>query len=576
MIIYLELIYEILITHSFSIISLIYAVILTILINFIKNKKIKLIIYIMILILFLIYFIYYNLMGNSLNITNIINSFKAFEFKGMLLSKLSIIKLLLFMFAIFIMYFEIKYMPKNNKIINIVGVLCIIVYFMIILLDKDGLDSKYNLYFKVNNNSSSVKEFGLLTSIKLDVLKKIFNLKDNYKVNIDSACVNDEMCEISEYLSKKDETTNNEYTGIFKDKNLIVFLAESFYPVGVSKELTPTLYKLVHDGFEFNNYYTPTYLVSTADSQFALDTSLMPSEAHWSMSTYTDNYFPYSYPNVFKNYKAYSYHNYDYDYYSRDKYMQNMGYNYLACNNGLEKLMNCNNFQNSDLEMVQSTISDYINDEKFVVYYTTMSGHANYNKDSAMVKKNYDLVKDLPYSDIVKYYIATQIELDRALEYLLNELNKQNKLDETVILLSGDHPPYTLTTDNINEVLDENKEDTFNYYKSNLIIYNNKVKYTNIEKDCSTLDILPTMLNLFGIEYDARLLMGTDIFSDKNGIVIFSNRSFIYNGIKYNSTNNYVNKKISNEDLEDIKNKIYEIYRYSRLILENDYYKYLK
>lgn len=574
--IYLDLTYSLLTTGKVSILGILYSVVIMIIINFIKNKKVKGFIYGLIMIVYLIYFIYFNLMGNHLSIINILNGMGAIEFKSLLLNKIDYLKILVILLSVVIMYFEIRYLPKNNKILISIGVICLCLYYSIIFIDNKGVDSSYSLYFKVNNNSEAVKKFGLLTSIKLDVFKKVFDFKESYgrvKYNLD-ACDNDEVCEISEYLQSREVIEENKYTGLFEGKNLIIFLAESFYPLGVDKDITPTLYKLVYDGFEFSNYYTPVYMVSTADSQFVLDTSLMPSEANWSMPTYINNYYPYSYPHVLKGYKAYAYHNYDYDYYSRNLYMKNMGYTYVGCGNGLEEKMNCNNFQNSDLEMVEATVDDYIKDDKFVVYYTTMSGHANYDNTSAMVKKNYSVVKDLPYSRKVKNYMATQVELDKALEYLIKRLEEENKLEDTVILLSGDHSPYTLSIDNINEVLEV--EENFTYYKSNLIIYNSEVEHKKIEKNCSTLDVLPTMLNLFRVDYDTRLLMGTDIFSKNEGIVIFNNRSFIYGDVKYNSVENKLNKNISYEKLETLKEDIYYKYRYSRLILENDYYKILK
>lgn len=572
MILYLELIYSIFTQNRISIISIFYSIVITILINLIKNKKVKGIIYGLIIIIFIIYFSYYNLMGNDLSIINIINSYKAVKFSSMFLNKINYIKVIILLLSGVIGYFEIKYI-NINKIVLLIGVICLIVYYSVILIDNNEIESSYSLYFKVNNNTSSVSKFGLLTSIKLDVFKKVINFKESYRSTYDlsKVCNNDIECEISNYLESKSSISTNEYTGIFEGKNLIIFLAESFYPIGVSKEITPTLYKLIHSGFEFTDYYTPVYTVSTADSQFLLDTSLMPSEANWSMKTYTNNYYPYSYPNVLKGYFAYAYHNYEYDYYNRNLYMENMGYKYMGCGNGLEERINCNDYQNSDLDMVKETVNDYIKEDKFVVYYTTMSGHANYNNDRPIVKKNYEIVKDLPYSRIVKNYIATQVELDRALEYLIERLEEEGKLSDTVILLSGDHPPYTLSLDNINEVVEV--ESNFTYYRSNLIIYNSEVEYEKIDKSCSTMDVLPTMLNLFGIDYDTRILMGTDIFSEEEGIVIYNNRSFIYDGIKYNSVDNNINKNISYDELENIKEKIYEMYRYSRLILENDYYK---
>lgn len=579
MIIYLEILYSLLTNNTISIISVISAVILTIIIHFIKSSKIKTIILLFIYLIFIIYFIYFNLFGNNLNISIILNAHQAIKFGSLLINKINILEILLFSISLVILYFEIKFYKKNNRISIISLIVLIILYYGLIFTDNKAIYSNYNLYFKIQNNNENVKSFGLLISIKLDVFKTIFNFKDSYITNyeLSKICNNDEICEISNYLGKKEQHKLNDYTGIFEGKNLIIFLAESFYPIGVDEEITPTLYKLVHEGFEFSNYYTPTYLVATADSQYILDTSLLPSEAVWTMESSVNNNFIYNYPHVLNDYKTYSYHNYDYDYYDRDKYMENMGYDvYLACGNGLEERMDCTKGQNSDLEMIQATIDDYINEDNFLVYYTTMSGHANYDSNSPMVVKNYDAVKNLPYSENVKNYIATQVELDKALEYLVDTLKEKGKLEDTVILLSGDHPPYTLDLSSVANESNNEMENVFSYYKSNLIIYNSTIEHQTIDKTCSTLDVLPTMLNLFGIKYDSRLLMGTDIFSEDEGIVIFNNRSFIYNNVYYNrTTNNFYKGSLDSTELEQVQEKIYEMYHYSRLILETDYYNYI-
>ena len=178
--------------------------------------------------------------------------------------------------------------------------------------------------------------------------------------------------------------------------------------------------------------------------------SLLPANNTTSMKDSVNNYFIYSYPHVL-NYKSFSYHNYEYNYYDRDKYMKNMGYQtYLACGNGLEKRIDCS--RQSDYDMISSTVSDYIDLDNFLVYYTTMSGHANYDDTRYSIKKNKYLVEDLPYSEIVKNYMASQIELDKALEYLVNALKEKNKLEDTVIVLAGDHPPYTLSESELKEM----------------------------------------------------------------------------------------------------------------------------
>lgn len=211
----------------------------------------------------------------------------------------------------------------------------------------------------------NVKNFGLITTIRLDAQRKIFGFNEKnlyfYKnengdnvvldtskyniINIDFDSLinqeeNEEIREVYEYLSKQSPSNKNEYTGIFEGKNLIVFVAESFSNLAIREDITPTLYKMANQGFQFKNFYTPLFPVSTADGEYLVDTSLIPAEGIWSIENVDGKTFPYTYPNALEQfeYKSYAYHNYDYKYYKRDKYFKTMGYDiYLGEGNRLRK-----------------------------------------------------------------------------------------------------------------------------------------------------------------------------------------------------------------------------------------------
>ena len=291
---------------------------------------------------------------------------------------------------------------------------------------------------------------------------------------------------------------------------------------------------------------------------------------------------PYSYANAFERlgYTSNAYHNHTATYYERDKYINTMGYNsYLAVGTGLEERMETSLWPNSDYEMIDVTTDDYINNDKFLAYYMTVSGHLNYTKiGNCMVDRNWDLVKDLPYSDKAKSYIAANIELDKAVGELIKNLEEAGKLEDTVIVISGDHYPYGLTLDEINELSTYKRDDTFEKYRMPLLIWSGSMKEPiKVEKIGSSLDILPTVLNLFGIEYDSRLLIGRDILSDTDPLVIFSDRSFITDKGRYNAiTGQFIQNEgteIQEGYVEKTNKIIYQKYQMSRLILENDYYR---
>ena len=344
--------------------------------------------------------------------------------------------------------------------------------------------------------------------------------------------------------------------------------------MAVKKDITPSLYKLFNEGYTFDNFYNPLFPVSTADGQYLTDISLFPSDASHSLVNSNKNYIPYSLAHMFDkdSYKTFSYHNYKYDYYERDKYYPNMGFNiYKGIGNGLNM-----DDTRSDYDLVKSSIDEYINEDKFFTYYLTISGHAPYNKDNKMSIKNLDKLDKYDYSTNVKYYLSTQIELDNMIGLLFDRLKENNKLDDTVIVLVPDHVPYGLSIDEMNELSNEDRNDEFYKYKSNLVIYNKDInKYKSNDNYCSNIDILPTMLNLYGFDFDSRLFIGRDILSNNDGVVVFGNRNIVTKNYRYSNMKDSIYGDISNKDIDILKNEVYMKYRISRLILENNYYNYL-
>ena len=483
-------------------------------------------------------------------------------------------------------------------IIQLIALLCVN------FINTDDMYSNKNLYYNIHVPKVTANRMGLLTTMRLDLQRFIFGFEEKLSVETSTTPIEEEensynvtyidfdkliqneenntIKEMHKYFSSQEASKKNKYTGMFKDKNLIVLVGESFSSLAIREDLTPNLYKLYKEGFQFDNFYTPIFPVSTADGEYITDTSLIPKEGVWSFLRVAGNYMPYSYANVFEKqgYSSNAYHNHTATYYERDKYIETMGYNsYLAVGTGLEDRMDTSNWPNSDYEMVKTTVNDYINNEKFMAYYMTVSGHMNYTKiGNMMVYRNWDQVKDLPYSNKAKGYLAANIELDKAVGELLSRLEQAGKLEDTVIVISGDHYPYGLTLGEINELSTFERDDKFEKFRMPFLIWSGSMKGPiKVEKIGSSLDVLPTVLNLFGAEFDSRLLMGRDILSDSDPIVIFSDRSFITDKGRYNSlTEQFTpNEGVTVEEgyVDKINTIIYKKYQMSRLILENDYYR---
>ena len=623
--IYLELIFKYFVGFKLFENSLIfifvYAIFLSLLIllifSFINEEKYakyyKIILYIL-GIYFSTQLCIYKLFGfffemHSLSGANQLINFTSESFGQIIRNFLGII--MLFMPFIINIFLDIKYKKvKSDEAISIFFIDLLVVFVLIMCLFSLRINnvSYYEAIGKNNNYTLSINKLGVSGSFGLDSLKLIINyepplqikkeevkereieIKDyGYNVlDIDfeklaNETEDNEIKDLDLYFANQKGSLKNDYTSLFKDKNLIYIMAESFNEIAVNKELTPTLYSLIHDAFYFENYYSPD-VYSTIGGEFQELTGLYFVPTSLGIWKQGENYFPLGLGNVFKNegYHTYAYHNNNYYFQNRDAYLKAIGFdNFKACGNGLEEKIGCKWLQ-SDLEMFEKTIDEYINDEKFMVFYATVSGHGPYDDSNAYSVKYRDLVIEKlgnNYSESVINYVASQIELENALSHLVNKLKSKNKLDDTVIVLAADHHPYFLSDNEMNELSDIYRDNTFGIYHSNLIIYNPTIKKETISKYCGTTDILPTVYNLFGIPYDSRLFTGKDIFSNGTGYVIFSDHSWLSDYASYDSSiskfNSFNKINITDKDKEDLYNAVSNKISIAREIISKDYYRHI-
>ena len=478
---------------------------------------------------------------------------------------------------------------------------------------RDKAFSAYRTFTNVNTSTdSSYKKIGMLATTAQELRYMLFsgsgsimitpsslNMSDvprtyssnSYNVieSIDFTALADStdsdiLKATDEYLSNATPTRKNNYTGLLKDYNLITICAESFCPWFISEELTPTLYKLSHTGILFENYYG-TFQSVTTNGEYTMCMGLYPdmsrTKTDSSFNVAGTNYLPFCLGNALKGmgYQAWGYHDYIGDFYNRNITHANMGYTFKAADSGLAMKID---WPSSDLEMMEASIDDYINSgEPFHAYYMTFSGHYQYNWDNAMSAKNRDAVKDLPYSEPVKAYIACNLELEYALEYLMQRLEEAGVADKTCIVLTNDHYPYGLTEDEYNELAGQTLDTTFEKYRNSFICYVPGLS-ENIVVDeyCSTADILPTLLNLFGVDYDSRLLAGTDVLSSGLHVAVLSDKSFLTKTFRYDAGTETVIPADENTTVSDELAEAYRLYVDSRFqlsgnILNSDYYAHV-
>ena len=331
-----------------------------------------------------------------------------------------------------------------------------------------------------------------------------------------------------EYFASRPATSQNDYTGYFEGKNLIFLSLEGFSYKAVSPELTPTLYKMMTQGFHFTNFYDSLWGGSTATGEYSNMTGNFYTSA--TCLKKSANTFTYSaLGNLFarEGYKTLAYHNGTYTYYGRDKSHPNFGYEkYKAVGNGLK--LEHSSWPNSDYEMAVATVDDFINiKEPWHVYYMTISGHTRYTfTGNVMARRHKKEVSHLKASDDVKAYIATEIEVENMLKYLCEKLEAAGKLDDTVFAMSCDHYPYGLPDAPLAELYDlpqEHIRGNIELYHNAFILYCSSMKEPVIvDTPCSSIDMVPTLANLFGCTYDSRFISGTDIFAPEENICIIN------------------------------------------------------
>lgn len=339
---------------------------------------------------------------------------------------------------------------------------------------------------------------------------------------------------MAQYFGSLTPSKQNEYTGMFEGKNLILITAEAFSPWFISEELTPTLYRLTHEGFVCENYYQSAWGQSTTGGEYAVMTGLLPTWIGSNVSFYAsaNDAMPLTMGSQLRSlgYRTGAYHDNYYNYYHRDVTHPNLGYDYQGVGSGLS-LTDDGSWPYSDLEMMENTIGEYIDGyvnggTPFHVYYMTVSAHGAYGGwGHAMAAKNRDKAQ-AAYPNAarqVQVYVAANLELENALTYLVDELEAAGIADDTVICLSADHYPYLLVdtdVDYYNELrgVTDSEVDVSRYENALILWCGAMEEPVTVTVPCTAVDIVPTLSNLFGLDYDSRLLSGRDILDNSYSV----------------------------------------------------------
>lgn len=367
---------------------------------------------------------------------------------------------------------------------------------------------------------------------------------DNVLPGVDLAALakkegNGRVKSIYEYAASLPPARKNAYTGLFEGKNLILITAEAFTREVIDPERTPTLYRMATKGIQFRQYYQPAWGASTTSGEFSNITGLVPTNGGACMKEAIQQklVFTMGYQLSRLGYTSIAYHNHFKDFYDRDKTHIHLGYDqFIARYSGMDTITPV--WPESDLEMIDFSVPQYIDSQPFSIYYMTVSGHCPYTeKENAQTRRHIEEFQDINHSDTVKGYFASQQELELAMASLIRQLEEAGIADDTVVVLATDHYPYGLersktwknTRDHLAELYGVEDYDSFLRDHNALIIWSGCLEDQDIvvADPVYSLDILPTLSNLFGVEYDSRLMVGRDVFSDAMPLVLWPDQSWI-------------------------------------------------
>ena len=375
-------------------------------------------------------------------------------------------------------------------------------------------------------------------------------IKDFYESFLKKENILEAKTKVTKYIQKnsnKTETIN--YNGIFKDKNLIFIMMESMDDWMINKNITPTIYEMMQHGFNFTNHYSPGYVTGdTANTEFIANTGMYPKinslSPHYA---YVNNSYPYSIANIFKSngYEVNSFHRSNGFIYNRLEMHLSLGYNkyYNYFDMGISE-------ENLDLDhyIIENSYNKIVSNNRFMSFIITYSPHDPYSYDKIECKENIEEVKKIyPKIDdeeILCSYSAAR-ETDNMFKLLIENLKKDNKLEDTIIIAFSDHR---------NKAVSLNNEDS-KLNKTAFFIYDSTMDNNQISTITSSINILPTIINLYGFNTNY-IYPGYDALNNENGYVIFKDLTY-FNGYE----TKVINQKMKNE------------IEYSATILISDYYK---
>lgn len=509
-----------------------------------------------------------------------------------------------------------KKKKKNNLIIRLITIVSILVFSFLYYLSLSisfmqndfQMISNKELFKNPSMPNIAVNQFGIIgfgiidaktLVLPFDIIPieeteeiEYVNENTNKEKNIDDTKwiaanekeTNNNYRKLNNYFMSKELTNTNAYTGIFEGKNLIVIMIESGSNVLTEyPEYFPNMYKLYNEGWSWTNAFSPRNACSTGNNEMSGITSLYTINRECTANIYKNNTYFESMFNLFnnKNYSTSSYHDYTDHFYERHTYHPNMGSNkfYGVDELGIQLGTEYQPWP-SDVEFIEKSVPTFINNEHFMVWLTTVSSHMSYINSSVTGDMNLSLFDDKDWNKAVKRYMSKLKIFDDSIGELLKELEENNKLEDTVIALYADHEPYGLSVDVFEDVAKYDIKNYGNVDRTPFIIYNSEITPMKRKEYTSFIDLLPTIANLFNLDYDSRLYAGHDLFdSNHPNVIAFADGSWRSELAYYDASLGKISyigdKKYNDKEIKEINNKVSTEMKMNNLAIKEDYFNYL-
>lgn len=469
--------------------------------------------------------------------------------------------------------------------------------------------SNYELFNNPSVPSIAIKQFGASTFGLLDIKNHFFPSKESelsigfekqeQEITDFTRHIDDTAWEkviaaesrttyknLNNYFISQNITPKNEYTGLFEGKNVIFIMMESVGELIINEEYFPNFYKMYNEGWAWVNNYSPRNSCATGNNEMSGMVSLYTIYNSCTANNYKKNTYFESVFNIFKSkdYQTSSMHNYTEGYYYRSTIHKNMGSEvyYGVQDLGLDYTWEYKEWPSDEkfFDVAMDILLKENNEKPFMTWLTTVTPHQPYGVSSEYGDLYLDKFKDtgLP-KDIQRYYSKLTV-FDNALGLLLDRLTEAGILEDTVIVMYGDHYPYGLSKKNLNKVLDYDLDD-YEAERTPFVIYNPSLEAKKHKEYTSYMNIVPTMANLFNLDYDPRLYMGSDLLSDDyQSLVVFADGSWKNELAYYNAStgniNYYTDFEYSVDEIKEINEKVTLKMKMSNLAIKNNYFGYLE